>query len=71
MREQVVKLPAPLLLSYDDRSGDTSSALLALIARVPPELWGFRLGLKLLEEVSAPMRAVPRALPRSVGESGT
>eukprot|EP00238_Polyblepharides_amylifera_P004963 CAMPEP_0196590656 /NCGR_PEP_ID=MMETSP1081-20130531/67159_1 /TAXON_ID=36882 /ORGANISM="Pyramimonas amylifera, Strain CCMP720" /LENGTH=480 /DNA_ID=CAMNT_0041913811 /DNA_START=44 /DNA_END=1486 /DNA_ORIENTATION=- len=46
----LIHLPASVLLTYDDEC-DTN--LLALISKVPKELWGMRLGLRLLAQRAA------------------
>ena len=72
--ERLVELPPGAMLTYGDggaaagQSNQTDPALLALIARVPEELWGGRLALALLAErakgPASPFAAYVAALPR-------
>lgn len=48
--ERLIGLPKHLQLTYDEKSRGEDAALLPLIERVPEQLWGVKLGLKLLAE---------------------
>ena len=80
--EVLIRLPASCLLNGDDESASSSSSSSALLppeveaavsrlcTRVPPELWGARLALRLLAHRAAgeasPLAPYLRALPTGV-----
>jgi hypothetical protein len=57
--EALITLPAPLLLSYDER---VDAPLRNLIDKVPPQLWAMRLGLRLLTQRAQVSVSVGRRL---------
>lgn len=48
--ERLIGLPKHLQLTYDEKSRGEDASLLPLIERIPDQLWGVKLGMKLLSE---------------------
>jgi hypothetical protein len=48
--ERLIGLPKHLQLTYEEKSRGEDASLLPLIERIPDQLWGVKLGMKLLSE---------------------